>query len=358
MSTASVSVPTSKSAAELLLGRTVENGWRVVEEYAKAPGATGGNFSFCYIVEHPDGRRAFLKALDFAAAGMSTDPARTLQALTQAFNFERDLLERCRERRMDRVVRVIEDGRVQVAEATGFNFTQYLIFELSEGDIRKYLATAGPFNVAWTLRMLHHVATGLDQLHRARIAHQDLKPSNVLLFDAGTDSKLADVGRASCKDLPAPHDGFKIAGDPSYAPPEQLYNDTPLDWNGRRTACDAYHLGSLAMFAFTGVGCSAAWGQRLRAEHHWTRWGGAYIDVLPYVRAAFEDAIQEFHSSLGASPFAESLTRIVRQLCEPDPALRGHPRTRAQRHGDPYRLERYINELNVLARSAAAGIFR
>lgn len=356
-----VSPPTAAlhvSAAALLLGRTVENGWHVVEEFKKAPGATGGNFSHCYLVEHPDGRRAFLKALDFSAAGMSLDPARTLQALTEAFNFERDLLERCRARRMDRVVRVLEDGKAVVPEATGFNFTQYLIFELSEGDIRNYLATSGPFNVAWTLRMLHHVASGLDQLHRASISHQDLKPSNVLLFRSATDAKLGDVGRASCKEIPAAHDAYVIAGDPSYAPPEQLYHATPADWNARRTACDAYHLGSLAMFAFTGVACSAAWARRLRQEHHWTVWGGTYTEVLPYVQAAYEDAVSEFRSSVMDSRFSEPLTRIVHQLCNPDPALRGHPRTRAQRHGDPYRLQRYISELNLLARTAEAGLFR
>ena len=45
---------------------------------------------------------------------------------------------------------------------------------------------------------MHHIATGLFQLHSAAVAHQDLKPSNVLVFDHSI-SKVADLGSASVK---------------------------------------------------------------------------------------------------------------------------------------------------------------
>src|SRR5207249_3957485 len=53
-----------------LLNIDLENGWRVVERLPDpgSAGGTGGHFSVGYIVEHADGRRAFLKALNLAPA--------------------------------------------------------------------------------------------------------------------------------------------------------------------------------------------------------------------------------------------------------------------------------------------------
>jgi hypothetical protein len=53
---------------------------------------TGGNLSIGYIVEHKSGRKAFLKAVDFSKALGATDPARMLESVLVAFNYERDLL--------------------------------------------------------------------------------------------------------------------------------------------------------------------------------------------------------------------------------------------------------------------------
>ncbi len=44
---------------------------------------------------------------------------------------------------------------------------------------------------------------------------------------------------------------------------------------------------------------------------------------------------------------------MIRQLCDPDPELRGHPRNRAV----PYELQRYVTELDVLARKAELKLF-
>lgn len=69
-----------------------------------------------------------------------------------------------------------------VVPGQGFTKVFYLIFELADGDIRRHLAVQESLDLAFVLRTLHHVAVGLDQLHRADIAHQDLKPSNVLIY--------------------------------------------------------------------------------------------------------------------------------------------------------------------------------
>ena len=70
--------------AEMLLGKDLGNGWRVVDKLTPSSDQTGGNFSKGYIAEDSRGRRGFLKALDFSAALTTSDPARVLQAMSLA----------------------------------------------------------------------------------------------------------------------------------------------------------------------------------------------------------------------------------------------------------------------------------
>jgi serine/threonine protein kinase len=204
--------------AKQLVGLTLEDTWNVTELLERPPGATGGCFSQSYRVVAADGRKAFLKALDYTEAlTNSDDPARVLAALTTAYNYERDLLAKCKGRRMSRVVTILADGKVRVSDSID-GTVQYLIFEEAAHDARSRMGSGEQFDLALRLRALHHVATGIRQLHGLEIAHQDLKPSNVLMFD--DCSKVGDLGCASQKGTAAPRDALTIPGDPAYAPPE------------------------------------------------------------------------------------------------------------------------------------------
>src|SRR5579884_2655268 len=190
---ASIPVLPAPPAARLE-GLTLQSGWRVVKLMDIPPGATGGQFSCPYLVEK-DGRQAFLKALDYSkaediAAQAGVDIPTALQWLIAAYNFERNLLQECARKRMDRVVVALEDGAVKVDNGV-FGTVNYLIFEPADGDVRKHLAAATAIELRWILRCLHHIATGLHQLHSSHVAHQDTKPSNVLVFE-GIVSKVAD----------------------------------------------------------------------------------------------------------------------------------------------------------------------
>ncbi len=57
---------------------------------------------------------------------------------------------------------------------------QYSIFEMADCDTPTYMDVSVKLDLAWTVRMLHQAAVGLQQLHGIGIAPQDLKPSNVL----------------------------------------------------------------------------------------------------------------------------------------------------------------------------------
>jgi eukaryotic-like serine/threonine-protein kinase len=337
-----------------LLGITLSTGWRVAEKIPRQPGSTGGHFSAGYIVKSTEGKTAFLKALDFSKAFSSDDPARALQALTEAFNFERDLLIRCRDKRLDRVVVALEDGKITVDRENPTGVVQYIIFELAAGDVRSHLKLQQEFDLAWILRSLHHLATGLKQLHGEGIAHQDIKPSNALVI--GPHTKIGDLGRAASKSLSAPHDNLKVAGDFSYAPPELIYGHIPSDWNQRRFGCDLYLLGSMAVFFFTGVSMTSLLLAEMHPSQHWKKWQGTFHEILPYLRDAFGRAMEQVGHQVPVGP-REELMVIIRQLCEPDPNLRGHPLNRSGM-ANPYSLERYISVFDALARKAEFKLFR
>jgi eukaryotic-like serine/threonine-protein kinase len=163
---------------------------------------------------------------------------------------------------------------------------------MADCDVRSFLGgLSARIDLAWKLRSLHHVATGIHQLHSAGIAHQDVKPSNILVFDRAT-SKVADLGSASQRGTLSPRDDRRFAGDPSYAPPELLYGQLDPDWNNRRLGCDAYLLGSMIVFMFTGLNATSLLFSKTLPEHHPGQWKGSYTDILPHLRDAFGMALR------------------------------------------------------------------
>ena len=335
--------------AQQLTGLTLKNGWVVEKHIAKLPDATGGYFSEGYLVRNTKGQPAFLKALDYSRAFKDPQTSRRLQELTTAYNFECDVLARCNAKHLAHVVKAIDFGSVEVP-LSPFQKVEYIIFEWAEGgDVRSQALVSRTFDTAWSLRSLHHIATGLHELHGTGIAHQDVKPSNVLVFESN-DRKLADLGRASDLNNPAPHDAEIIAGARPYAPPELLYRDPPGDWDHRRFGCDAYHLGSMVTFLFAASGATALLFSHLPDHLLPTNWTGSYLDVLPYIRDAWGRAAVAFDATT-PDGFKEELGIAVRQLCDPEPARRGHPLTRSS-GGNPFSLERYISLFNMLAARA------
>ncbi len=235
---------------ENLEGIKLDDGWTVGQRLI-VRGASRGIFSAGYQVKNEQGRTAFLKAIDFYEAGFQPDPARALEPLIETFNFERDVLAMCKDKNLDRVVRYITDGKVML----NGHAVQYLILELADRDIRGQIDLLRRVDLAWQLRALHHIATVIKQLHGLRIAHQDLKPANVLVF--GDTVKVGDLGKASHPDYSPPHDDEDLPGDRSYSPPELLYDHRLPDWKRRRFGADLYLLGSMIVFMFTRASMTA-----------------------------------------------------------------------------------------------------
>lgn len=335
--------------AAQLHGCHLDDGWIVGERIDQPLGSTGGNFSFGYRARHPRKGDAFLKALDYSRALRHDDVPAALKSLVDAYVYERDLLTECSRAGLSKVILPLAHGQTDV---DGFDLpVNYLIFELADGDVRNQLAAMEAFDYAWVMRVLHNTAIGIRQLHGEQIVHQDIKPSNVLTFGADGSSKLADLGRAEHQGTAAPHSALIVAGDLTYAPPDQLYGYQPADWGARRRSCDLYHLGSMILFFFVGTATTPAVVSRLTPAQQFKSWGDSYSEVLPFVRDAFDGVADELEQALPAF-CREKLGRAFRELCDPAPEKRGHPRAHASRHDDSYAVERYVSLFNVLAMQA------
>jgi serine/threonine protein kinase len=332
------------SAAEQLEGMKLDGGWTVVKKVAHIP-SSGGMFSIPYIVSDSDGKEHFLKALDFSDAFNKPDPARALQHLTSAYNHERDILEHCKERKLSRVVVAVTHGYTQVGGLDPISGrVAYLIFELAESDVRRQVDIKSRLDCLICLSILDDVTLGLLQLHREAIAHQDLKPSNVMTYGE-EGCRIGDFGRSSRRGHQVWLDNLGIPGDRSYAPPEQLYSNLHADFAVRRFGCDLYLLGNMAAFLFSGINITAALFSRLDPTFHYSRWAGTYDNVLPYLQRAFTEVLADLAPTIDPLVRNEIIT-LVRELCNPDITKRGHRKGIGSLN--QYSLERYKSHTDLL----------
>lgn len=337
-------------SAAACIGLELENGWVIEDVRPRCVGATGACHSFGLTAKHSDGRRAFVKVLDPAPDPTleGNEQLKELERRLAVFNYENDLLNKCLSRGISRVVRALGRGSFRLPDFS--HDVHYLMFELAERDLREHATLEMTFHTALNMQILHQVALGLEALHFNQIAHQDLKPSNVLLFGDSFRTKLGDLGHAHDRTVPRPGINGVIAGDPGHAAPEQLFGYHLEEWTTRRLSSDLYLLGSLVVYMFTNVSLTAQISGQLRPEHHWEAWSGKYTDALPYVRDAWDAVIEEFTRCIDQS-IRDELTALTRYLTDPEPERRGHPRNRAA-NGPTYGVRRFSSRFEVMAKRA------
>lgn len=344
---------TQDNAAHALAGRQLKNGWTVINKIEHKPGSTGGFFSVCYVVNNGV-KDAFLKALNFNAFFQLFRGKSIIEIIseqTKAYQFERELLLKCKNNKLSKISMIIDEGEEFIDGYTISN-VPYLIFEMADGDIRSHMNFSKDIDLAWKLKSLHDVAVGLKQLHSIEIGHQDLKPSNVLVYNNGIVTKVGDLGRSLCSEIDAPHDNGKdFPGEFTYAPPEYLYRYVEPDWNKRVRATDMYLFGSLVTYYFLGANMTALIGKNLDPQFRWGKWGGSFLDVQDYLIDAFYKALKEFKGSLSNQELAIELVNVLEFCCFPYPEKRGHPKAISQ-IGSQYDFQRVVSKFDLLSKKA------
>lgn len=336
--------------AQSLIGTAV-NEWKVIEK-VQNKGSTGGFFSVGYIVEREEGKRFFLKALDYSSAMNNPNPVVTLHNMTESFLFEKDLLTRCGDKRLKYVIKIIDSGSYVLPEdypdreKYAIPNIDYMVFEKAEQSARALIDLSKEFDSAWALRSLHNTAVGINELHNIQVAHQDIKPSNVLLFNNKGISKIGDVGRSSVIDTSAEHDTFAIAGDANYSPFELHYGVDIPEWKIKRFSCDMYMFGNLVYTYFNNVSITTAVFNKLPLSSLPANWTDDYDSVLPQIEMAFSECLHDFNNAIDP-PLRQELVSMVAELCCPRLESRGDSKELGVQR---FSMQRYISKLDYLAR--------
>ena len=160
-------------------------------------------------------------------------------------------------------------------------------------------------------------------MHRAGIAHQDIKPSNVLHFDEG-QSKLADLGRVTDEAGKSPFNSMLFPGDLSYAPIEILYRIGAKNFKDRYLS-DMWAIGSLIYQTLMGSSIShilIAESQKILPNIATL----SYSEALPVLYSTFStmmDHFEEVCTEKFGKKIGRQITEIVSEMCHPDFERRG-----------------------------------
>ncbi|MEP7120650.1 MAG: serine/threonine-protein kinase [Byssovorax sp.] len=166
------------------------------------------------------------------------------------FKREAYLLGRIRSDHVARVVDFVTDARAGLV----------LVMEYVEGEPLSQAVASRRLGVEETVDLGVDLASGLCDLHRAKVVHRDLKPENIILqpqADGRMRAMIVDfgVGKAVSTDEAVlrdeeitgiTHAGMAV-GTIAYMAPEQL-----LDSRGATGAADIYALGAILYRAASG----------------------------------------------------------------------------------------------------------
>lgn len=342
-----------------LLGKTLDSGWTLVEQFAPAAHATGGTFGVGYKATRGD-EIAFVKAVDFVAALTHPEPLLALQSLLAEASFEKEVLAFCADQKMSRVLKFLGHEYFNPGNpADAHNRVSCLVMELGRDDLRGMVKKTAVRSFTWNLQVMRDVAQALAQLHRGGIAHQDIKPSNVITVDgvtgaAASQVKVGDLGRVVRRDQPGPFNGLAWPGDTRYMPPERWYGYVPADWTDAREASDAYMLGSLLLFLCTGTSLQVLVFQAIPEPFRPGTWmGGFDQDLLAVLQDAHAKTLATHLIPAVPTQFKDEVLALAGALTNPNPTARGDPRARRQL-GRPVGIDRLYQRFMALAAKSAA----
>ncbi len=120
----------------------------------------------------------------------------------------------------------------------------FIVMEFVPGEtLEAILARRGALDVTTALDYTCQICNAVDHAHRQGVLHRDLRPSNVLVTEAGL-LKVADFGTSRFLEIAA--HGTTVIGSPPYMAPEQFEGKAVF-------ASDLYSLGVTMYQMLTGT---------------------------------------------------------------------------------------------------------
>jgi eukaryotic-like serine/threonine-protein kinase len=123
------------------------------------------------------------------------------------------------------LARVQHDALPRVFEVGEVDGLPFLAMELVEGETLAHRLLVGRMPEAELLALARPLLSALGAVHRARIVHRDVKPSNIIVDSHGR-VRLVDFGFATPLERTSPNES---AGTLRYAAPEQLQSPSNVD---------------------------------------------------------------------------------------------------------------------------------
>ena len=141
---------------------------------------------------------------------------------------------------------------IKVIESFEANNTVYYVMEyINGGSLDDYITKNNGLKEDEAIKIVKQIASALSFMHKNKMLHLDLKPSNIMRKESG-DNVLIDFGLSKQYDKNGePESSTKVgAGTPGYAPIEQA---NYREGKGFPVTMDVYALGATMFKILTGV---------------------------------------------------------------------------------------------------------
>lgn len=206
----------------LPIGSELQMGKYRVERYLSS-----GGFGNTYVVKNVEFdeifamKEFFMKGINEREQTMITHVSVSNPTNSEQFDQQRDKFKK----EARRLRGLHNKHLVQVHDLFEENGTAYYVMDYVEGESLSALLkrTGQPLSEHETLRILSEVLEGLDEVHKQKIWHLDLKPGNIMLngqgeailIDFGASKQLMDSGTYATTT-------GAMCYTPGYAPAEQI----------------------------------------------------------------------------------------------------------------------------------------